>query len=88
METPIERNETNSVLIKDIVICVARTDNGPAIHSTFSSRQEMVNIMTNVNMEICAKIMAHDMKERAEKSRIAKPNVGIIGAARRGLFRK
>lgn len=81
---PIVRDESNSVLIKDIILCVAKSDSGPAIYSKFDSREEMANVMVNINLEIGGKIAAHDMKAK----QIVKPNAGIIQAARNRLFRR
>jgi len=84
VEQPIVRDESNSILIKDVILCVAKSDSGPAIYSKFETREEMANVMVNINLEIGGKIAVHDMKAK----KIVKPNAGIIQAARNRLFRR
>ncbi len=76
-----EYNERTAVLVKDLVIAIARTPEGPAIMSDFNSRQEMVNSMVNLNLEISGKIFAHDLKQK--QSGIIQPPGGIMSFARK-----
>ena len=80
-EPKIERTEENSVLIKDLIVCVANTEHGPAVMTKFSHRQEAVNMMVNLNMEITKKILEYDKKH------IVPAKGGIISAARNRLFK-
>lgn len=83
-ESKPEYNENTAILLKDLIVCVARSPQGPAIMSSFQSRQEAVNIMCNVNIEIVNKIQEFDKA----KNRIEPVKHGIIHAARNRLFRR
>jgi len=81
-EPKVEHTEDNSVLIKDIVLCIARTDKGPAVMSHFSSKQEAVNMMLAINIEIVNKIKEFDKAAH----RIEPARHGIINAVRNRLI--
>ena len=77
-ESKPEYNADTAVLIKDLIVCVARTEKGPAIMSSFQNRLEASQIMLNINIEIVDKIKEFD---RA-KNRIVLAKGGIINAVR------
>src|SRR3989304_3555210 len=80
-----EYNERTAILVKDLIIAVARTPAGPAIYSNFQSRPEMVNMMVEVNKEIVGKIAAYDIEAR--KSHIIPAKGNMRGFARK-IFRR
>ena len=79
-EVKPEYNENTAILIKDLIVCVAKTESGTAIMTRFSHRQEAVNMMVNLNMEITKKILDYDKKN------IIPAKGGILNFARKGRF--
>jgi len=92
METPQENKEEiihdkdNSVLKKDMMICLVRTEQGPALLVNLYGRQEMLLAKAEIDAFLTMKLLQGDIKAEQMRQGIVKPG-GIINAARRGLFR-
>ena len=82
-EPKVERTEENSVLIKDIVVAIARTEQGPAILITPVNRQELIMAKGEMEFAIIRTLAILEKKAEEKRSGIIQPKGNIMNFARK-----
>jgi len=71
-----------------LIIALMRTPQGPAVYFVPRSRQEMITTKGEIDALIAKEIFMFDMRaDKLREGQIAKPEGGIISAARNRMFK-
>ena len=79
-------NPDDFIDVDNIVICIVRSANGPAILCRPVNRQEAIMAKGECDIALMKNIMANEMGA-PKVTTVHAPSMGIIGAARNRLFK-